>query len=414
MKRPTSTTAAIPVRRKSGPQVKPPRLMWHAKKKYWFILDRGKQISCGTKIEAEANVFFGNYLLGKKDCGGAKLRPILEKAARLDRVYSWIYERLLEDWSGKRVRDVTPDTCKDWYRLNRKARGLDPDVDLTTVNDSSGRHFLKLLLARVRAECRPMNPEYKVRGWQPKEGLPRQRFLFADEVARFVHVALGRKVDPEAPDGWARDPSTGVFLYEDAEIRARWAPVARYVMIGVFSASRRAAILNLRWKPEKGCGHVDFMRSLMYRTDAERGNALKANPTVRMHVKLRRFLYKCWLHDKAEGVATNIVVHTPTGHSSRVQDVWNEVRKIAGFGDDVVRHTLRHTCATLLLADGVPEAEVAALLGITIENLLTHYAQVHPRLTDWVADVMDEAARGCSIEHSLERHRPKRKHCKVF
>jgi len=42
--------------------------------------------------------------------------------------------------------------------------------------------------------------------------------------------------------------------------------------------------------------------------------------------------------------------------------------ELAGLSDDTTPHTLRHTCATWLMHDGVDKWEAAGFLGMTVED----------------------------------------------
>jgi integrase len=54
------------------------------------------------------------------------------------------------------------------------------------------------------------------------------------------------------------------------------------------------------------------------------------------------------------------------------------VRDAAGLGADVVPHGLRHTAATWLMQAGVPLAEAAGFLGMTVAVLEAIYGHHHP------------------------------------
>lgn len=51
---------------------------------------------------------------------------------------------------------------------------------------------------------------------------------------------------------------------------------------------------------------------------------------------------------------------------------------LAGLGDDVVPHTLRHTAATWLMQAGVEMWEAAGFLGMSVEILERVYGHHHP------------------------------------
>ncbi len=75
----------------------------------------------------------------------------------------------------------------------------------------------------------------------------------------------------------------------------------------------------------------------------------------------------------------------------RVQHSFARVREAAGL-PHVRFHDLRHTAATLMLAEGVPLAVISELLGHAgIAITASHYAAVVPELRREAADAMDRA-----------------------
>ena len=57
-----------------------------------------------------------------------------------------------------------------------------------------------------------------------------------------------------------------------------------------------------------------------------------------------------------------------------------------GLGDDVVRHSLRHTAATWLMQAGVDMWEAAGWLGMTVEQLEANYGHHHPEFQEEAAE----------------------------
>jgi integrase len=62
----------------------------------------------------------------------------------------------------------------------------------------------------------------------------------------------------------------------------------------------------------------------------------------------------------------------------RINKAFRSVRRAAGFGEGVVPHTLRHTCATWLAQRGVPTWEAAGFLGMTEQTYIDIYGHHHP------------------------------------
>lgn len=68
--------------------------------------------------------------------------------------------------------------------------------------------------------------------------------------------------------------------------------------------------------------------------------------------------------------------------ASQLRRAWNGAREMAGLGSDVTPHTLKHSCATLMLQNGVSTWNVAGLLGTSeavIRKVYGHHAISHLR-----------------------------------
>jgi integrase len=72
--------------------------------------------------------------------------------------------------------------------------------------------------------------------------------------------------------------------------------------------------------------------------------------------------------------------------AGKIRSAWEGILEDAGLGDDVVRHSLRHTAATWLMQAGVDLWEAAGWLGMTVEQLEANYGHHHP-------DFQEEAAK---------------------
>jgi integrase len=71
--------------------------------------------------------------------------------------------------------------------------------------------------------------------------------------------------------------------------------------------------------------------------------------------------------------------------AGKIRSAWEGILQDAGLGEDVVRHSLRHTAATWLMQAGVDMWEAAGWLGMTVEQLEANYGHHHP-------DFQEEAA----------------------
>ena len=72
------------------------------------------------------------------------------------------------------------------------------------------------------------------------------------------------------------------------------------------------------------------------------------------------------------------VCHWDGKASRSIKTSWATAREAAGLGPEVTPHTLRHTCTTWLMQRGVPVAEVAGFVGLSIEMVDRVYGHHSP------------------------------------
>ncbi len=113
------------------------------------------------------------------------------------------------------------------------------------------------------------------------------------------------------------------------------------------------------------------------RCDIERGT-INLNPAGRPQTKKRRPILPLpeWLLPWIERSEASIVTYRGKP-VQKIAGAFQTLRDAAGFGPDVTAYTLRHTVATELAARGVPEMEIAAVLGHTMPNMRTTGRYVH-------------------------------------
>ncbi len=322
----------------------------------WVILDGAREIGtgCGRAERDRAQAeHLDPYL-------AAKYTP--PKTARLERLLVadilTVYARehaphtkrpdliayhlasLIPFWAEKPLAEIRGATCRA-YVADRCAKG---------VSDQTARHDLKTLRAALRYYHREYGPLDSLPAVTlPPRGQPRQDWLRRDEVARLLRAF--RRSDRSAHN-------------------------ARLVLVGIYQGNRPGATLGLSWLPSMHTGWVDIEAGVIHRRGLREIETRKRKPPVRIHRLLLPHMRRWREADLARGITW--VIHSRGQRVKKVAKAWRSARTMAGLSQDIVAHTLRHTAATWLMQAGVPVAEAAGYLGMSIEPLWEVYGHHHP------------------------------------
>ena len=111
--------------------------------------------------------------------------------------------------------------------------------------------------------------------------------------------------------------------------------------------------------------------------DVER-RTINLNPPGRLQTKKRRPILPmpAWLVPWIEAADGPIVAYRGTP-VRKIAGAFQTMRDAAGFGVNVTAYTVRHSIATEMAARGVPELEIAAILGHGMPNIRTTGRYVH-------------------------------------
>lgn len=269
---------------------------------------------------------------------------------------------ILEWWNGKTLADVRGATCREYvtWRTQR-------------VSVQTARHDLKTLRAAINHYHTEHGPLPAVPAVTlPAPGVPRERWLTRDEAARLLR-AVRRSV---RKDGAAHHRDDSRHL-------------ARFILIGLYTGTRSAAIRALRWLPSTSGGHVDLDRGVLHRRGVGVAQTKKRTPPVRISDRLLGHLRRWHKADQALGITH--VVHYQGAPIGKLRRSWATARAAAGLGPDVVPHILRHTAATWMMQRGVPHGDAAGLLAMTVATLEAVYGHHDPA---WQRDAANELSRG--------------------
>lgn len=115
-----------------------------------------------------------------------------------------------------------------------------------------------------------------------------------------------------------------------------------------------------------------------FQCDLQAGT-INLNPPSREQTKKRRPIVPIpdWLRPWIEAASDGPLVAYYGCPVRKVSKAFRTLREAAGLGDDVTAYTVRHTVATKLMMRGVPELEIAALLGHRAPNIRTTGRYIH-------------------------------------
>lgn len=239
---------------------------------------------------------------------------------------------IIEWWGKKTLADIKGQSCRDYVawrcaQIGRHGR---------KVSDQTARHELKTLRSAIRYYHKEHGPLDAV----PAVTLPdkaggKERWLTRSEAARLLWAAR-------------RTPRT-----------------ARFILLGLHTGTRSDACLRLRWVPSVASGWIDLDAGILHRMGGRERATKKRRPSCRIPVALLTFLKHWRAKDLQRG--WTVVCHDGGEEAADIRTSFETAVRRAGLGPDVTPHTLRHTCCTWLMHDGVPVAEAAGFVGMSIE-----------------------------------------------
>lgn len=164
-------------------------------------------------------------------------------------------EALVPFWGERPLSTITRETCKAYGRTRRKVVRRDPKtkevLETAPVAPSTIRKELGTLAAAInycKDEGYVVNPP-KVH--LPEKTEPKDRWLTRNEAARLLWAA------------W-RNPDSR--------------HLARFILIALYTGTRKTAILRLRFMPNTSGGWVDTERGQMYRRGQGETETKKKRP----------------------------------------------------------------------------------------------------------------------------------------
>jgi integrase len=186
---------------------------------------------------------------------------------------------------------------------------------------------------------------------------------------------------PPSKDRWlTRDEAARLLRAARALPRARH--LARFILIGLYTGTRKSAILRLQWHSNTEGGHVDLERGMLYRKSSFARKTKKRQPPVKIPRPLLAHLRR-WRR-----LSRQHVVEYEDRPVRWVLNAWAKACARAGL-DDVNRHTLRHTAITWAMQRGVKLADAAGFFGVGMVTLEAVYFHQHPDFQKFAVEAME-------------------------
>jgi len=365
----------------------------------WIILDGSKHIATGcfeSEIEAAENKL-ADYVASKyqparkaRDIEDIDLADVLsiydedcgDRQANRRRFRGRI-ERLNEFWGGKKLTEVTGHTCREYIAKRGKDGGARRDLeDLRAAINHHAKEGLHRGIVRVTL---------------PPRGTPRTRWLTRKEVADLLRACWRARETQIVHRGTRKGQPI-----ETAKRPLRH--LARFILIGLYSGTRAAAIAAASTKKSPGRSYVDLGNGIFYRLPEGHAETKKRQPPVPIPPRLLAHMRR-WVDKGLVGE------HFVEWHGAGVRSVKTAFKtavRLAKLAGRVTPHTLRHTAATWLMQAGVDKWEAAGFLGMSAEMLDQVYGHHHPDHLRNAARALSYGRRRQSLAETLAGHRTRR------
>jgi integrase len=274
----------------------------------------------------------------------------------------------LADVNGRRCREYV-----EW-RTGQPVRSFTKNT-ARLVTEAAARRELEELRAAINHHRKQSYCSEIVSVVLPEKPQGRDVWLTRSEAARLLRAAWrGRQL--------MRDKVTERNVGKH---------VARFILVGLYTGTRHAAICGAALQPAIGRGHVDLDRGVFYRRAKGAKETKKRQTPVPLSRRLRNHLRR-W---QRLGIATHAVIQWNGKPVRSVRKGFAAAVKAAGLPvkgpDRITPHVLRHTAATWAMQSGADLWQTAGFLGMTVEMLQDRYGHHHP---DYQRDTAEAITRG--------------------
>ncbi|MBZ8133266.1 site-specific integrase [Afifella sp. IM 167] len=347
----------------------------------WCIRDGRRKHRTGFALgeRAEAEKALADYIVSRREVPRHGQRPAAETLivdvlnlylldvvpaqARPDEAAGRI-ARLGTFFDGMHLSDLNGALCRA-YAAGRGAP-VAARRELEDLRAAINHHRAEGLCAEIVSVVLPPRPA------------SRERWLTRSEAARLIWAAWSYR---EVQKGAETD-------------RRPLRHVARFVLAGLYTGTRAGPILAASFTPVPARPLVDLDRGVFYRRPAARRETKKRAPPVVLPRRLLAHLRR-WRRLGQAGP-----VEWRGAPTARIHRAFAHAASLAGLGEDVTPHTLRHTCATWLMQEGVDMWQASRFLGMSMETLERVYGHHHPDHLRAAREALDRPASRRAASHA--------------
>lgn len=261
-------------------------------------------------------------------------------------------DALVPFWGGLTVADVKGETCRRYAR-SRVRRFKDGTVQ--PIADGTVRRELNVLQAAINYCAKEGYVTAPAFVTLPQASPAKDRWLTRSEAARLI---------------WAAYRST------------RGKHLARFILVAIYTGTRKDAILRLGFMRNTAGGWIDLEQGVIYRRGTDERQTAKRRPPMKLPRRLAAHLRR-W-HSAGDLWPVNY-------QGQRVADIktaFAAACERAGL-DDVSPHTLKHTAITWAMQKGMQIDDAASYFGTSRETIIRTYWHHSPDFQADAVAVMD-------------------------
>lgn len=275
--------------------------------------------------------------------------------------------QLAEWWAGKTLAEVTGKTCREYtaWRAGQPWKSARPEKTgrpARLVTEAGVRRELEDLRAAINYHRKEGYTREVVEVTLPARSAAKDRWLTRSEAARLIWTCWRhREMQNGRPT--AKRP---------------WRHLARFIVVGLYTGTRAAAICGASLSVTPGSGYVDLDQGVLYRRPHGRAETKKRQPPARLPPRLLAHIRR-WAADRGEDtISKEYVVEYNGSAIGEVNKGFASAVAAAGLGPDVTPHVLRHTAATWMMQHGADLWDAAGYLGMSVQMLERTYGHHHP------------------------------------